>query len=59
MNMLAENPGRGQQRPDLFPENGCYSYFEGSHTIYYEVNNDSGISIIDVLHQSMDPHLHL
>ena len=59
MSMLAQAPGRGKQRHDLFADGTCYSYFEGSHTIYYEISGDTGINIIDVLHQSMDPGYHL
>ena len=56
---LAKTPKRGSRRTDLFDDGSCYSYFEGSHTIYYEITNDGEISIIDVLHQSMEPMKHL
>ena len=58
MSYLAENPKRGRKRPDLFSDWLCYSYFEGSHTIFYEIK-PTEIVIIDVLHQSMDAKLHL
>ena len=59
MEYLAENPKLGTQRTDLFSDGSCYSYFEGSHTIYYEIANKNTINIIDVLHQSMEPSRHL
>ncbi len=55
---LAENLRHGKARIDLFSDWLCYSYFEGSHTIYYEIKIDH-IIVIDVLHQSMDAELHL
>jgi toxin ParE1/3/4 len=55
---LAENPKQGKARTDLFNDWLCYSYYEGSHTIYYEIKSDH-IIVIDVLHQSMDAELHL
>lgn len=58
MIFLAKNPKRGRERPDLFTDWLCYSYFEGSHTIFYEIK-PTGIVILDVLHQSMDAKLHL
>ncbi|MGX4675803.1 type II toxin-antitoxin system RelE/ParE family toxin [SAR92 clade bacterium H246] len=59
MRYLAENPKQGTQRTDLFPDGSCSSYFEGSHTIYYEIANKNSINIIDILHQSMEPSRHL
>ena len=53
---LVENPLLGRKRNDL--EEGYYSYFEGSHTIYYKILGEN-IAIIDVLHQSMEPGRHL
>jgi toxin ParE1/3/4 len=58
MSSLAENPTQGRERTDLFTDWLCYSYFEGSHTIFYEIKSKR-IIILDVLHQSMDAKLHL
>lgn len=52
MKALAETPSRGLTREDL--KVGFYSYFIGSHTVYYIIR-DSYIDIVDVQHQSMDP----
>lgn len=49
---LSENPDKGIIRLELMP--GYYSYFIGSHTIYYRIKPDC-IEVIDVLHQSMEP----
>lgn len=56
MKALADQPRLGKQRDDL--KAGYYSYYEGSHTIYYRIR-DTHIDIIDVLHQQMDPARHL
>ncbi len=56
MKALAENPSRGLVREDL--NVGYHSDFIGSHTIYYRIQ-ETHIDIIDVLHQSMDPSLHI
>lgn len=56
---LANNPRLGKERADIFSGWSCYSYFEGSHTIYYEIVSPKLINIIDVLHQSMEPQRHL
>ena len=45
---LVEHPELGTKRNEV--KAGYYSYFEGSHTIYYKIVDDS-IAIIDVLHQ--------
>jgi len=58
MTYLGDNPKQGRERSDLFADWQCYSYFEGSHTIFYEIN-PTGIVVLDVLHQSMDAKLHL
>jgi plasmid stabilization system protein ParE len=44
------------QRPELNVD--CFSYFVGSHTIYYRITTGQ-IQIIDVLHQSIEPARHL
>ena len=51
-NALAENSAKGIIREELMP--GYYSYFVGSHTIYYRIKKGV-IEVIDVLHQSMEP----
>lgn len=56
MKALAVNPFSGTARDDLKDE--YYSAFVGSHTIYYRVIS-SHIEVIDVLHQSMEPSIHL
>jgi len=56
MLQLAESPLLGQKRDEI--KVGYYSYFEGSHTIYYRIQS-SHIEIIDVLHQSMEPRINL
>ncbi len=53
---LLENPDMGRSRDELMP--GYYSYFVGSHTIYYRIKPDL-IEVIDVLHQSMEPSNYL
>jgi toxin ParE1/3/4 len=56
LEFIAEDPQRGMHRPELNVD--CFSYFVGSHTIYYRVKAEQ-IQIIDVLHQSMEPARHL
>ena len=53
---LAENPDLSKIRDEV--NVGYRSAFVGSHTIYFLLKNDH-IEIIDVLHQSMKPSLHL
>ena len=48
---LAEQPTIGKSRPDI--KTGYYCYLQGSHVIFYTLNQDS-INIIGVLHKSMD-----
>ena len=55
-NFLVGNPRLGKKRNDI--KEGYYSYFEGSHTIYFKILGED-IAIIDVLHQSMEPKRHL
>ncbi|MEM7206359.1 MAG: type II toxin-antitoxin system RelE/ParE family toxin [Pseudomonadota bacterium] len=56
MRQLAANPSAGKPRDDI--KAGYRCAFVGSHTIYYRVS-DTHIDIIDVLHQRMEPTLHL
>ena len=50
-NFLVAHPELGNKRDEI--KKGYYSYFEGSHTIYYKII-DKRIAIIDILHQSME-----
>ena len=56
MRTAAKHPDQGHVRSDL--KEGYYSVMAQKHFIYYRVR-DSKIEIIDVLHQSMEPKLHL
>ena len=56
MQDLAENPSKGTERPEI--KKGYYSKFIASHTIYYCMNSTQ-IGIIDILHQAMEPKLHI
>ena len=48
---LAENPFAGRERNDAHP--GYRSFPEGSHIIFYVVNDDH-VDIIGIPHTSMD-----
>jgi toxin ParE1/3/4 len=56
MRTAAKNPENGQERCEI--KQGYYSIRADKHHIYYRVR-DTHIEIIDVLHQSMEPGLHL
>ena len=56
MRVLSESPLTGIARNEI--KKGYYSYFEGSHTVYYRIS-ETHIDIIDILHQSMEPATHL
>ncbi len=58
MAFLATAPQKGKKREDISTQWDCYSYFEGSHTIYFELHSNH-IVILDILHQSMEPSKHL
>jgi toxin ParE1/3/4 len=53
---LAKTPSKGKPRDDI--KAGYRSAFVESHTIYYMIA-DEHIEILDVLHQRMEPTLHL
>lgn len=53
---LAQNPRFGKARDEV--KSGYFSYGEGSHVIFYIINNDS-IEILGILHESMVPERHL
>ena len=52
----AANPKQGRARNEI--KQGYYSMQAEKHHIYYRIG-DAHIDIIDVLHQSMEPSLHL
>lgn len=56
MRAAAVNPRNGRDRSAIKP--GYYSVAAEKHDIYYRIG-DAHIEIIDVLHQSMMPNLHL
>ena len=56
MREAAKNPDKGQERSEI--KNGYHSIRAEKHHIYYRVR-DTHIEIIDVLHQSMEPKLHI
>ena len=56
MRAVARQPESGKHRSEIKP--GYYSVYVGKHTLYYRIQYDR-IEIIDVLHQSMEPSLHL
>ena len=53
---LAAAPEKGRSREALIP--GLRSYQEGHHIIFYIVDTE-GIIIADILHERMEPALHL
>ena len=55
--MLAQSPAIGIDRSNELGEN-IRSIFVGSHTVYYEYNNEA-LTIQAVLHQAMTPEVHL
>lgn len=56
MQSAAKSPDRGKERAEI--KTGYYSISAGQHHIYYRIR-DAHIEIIDVLHQSMEPLLHI
>ena len=56
MREAAKNPDKGQERSEI--KDGYYSMRAERHLIYCRVR-DTHIEIIDVLHQSMEPELHI
>ena len=53
---LAKSPGKGRARDELWK--GLRSHREGKHVIYYFVEKKE-IVIADILHERMEPSLHL
>lgn len=56
MREAAAAPTTGRERSDI--KQGYYSVQAEKHHIYYR-QRDTDIEIIDVLHQSMEPSLHV
>ena len=56
MRAAAKNPEKGKVRGDI--KTGYYSLQAEKHHIYYRIRN-SHTEIIDVLHQSMEPKIHI
>ena len=56
MRAAAQRPEMGKHRDDI--KLGYFCIRAEKHRIYYRIS-DSHIEIIDVLHQSMEPTLHL
>ncbi len=56
LSALAENPKAGKKRDEVEPK--LMSFPAEKHTVYY-IPSKSGISIIRILHSSMDPLRHL
>ena len=56
LRLAAKKPASGQQRSEI--KEGYYSVRADRHHIYYRIRN-THIDIIDILHQSMEPKLHL
>ena len=56
MRLISKSPDLGLKRDEI--KEGYYSIFVEKHFIYYRIN-ETQIEIIDVLHQSMEPRLHL
>jgi len=56
MRTAAKNPEKGKVRDDI--KTDYYSLQAEKHTVYYRIRN-SRIEIIDVLHQSMEPNIHV
>jgi len=56
MRTAAKNPEKGRERGDI--KLGYYSLQAEKHHIYYRIR-DSHVEIIDVLHQSMEPKIHI
>ncbi len=54
--ILAVSPKQGQSRDEIHPD--LRSWHEGSHVIFYLVRKQE-IQIVGILHEKMDPILHL
>ena len=56
MRSVAKDPDKGKERSEV--KAGYYSIQAEKHHIYYRVR-DTHVEIIDILHQSMEPKLHI
>ena len=54
--LLASNPNMGHSAEDILPE--YLRFHHESHTIFYK-NLSSSILVVRILHERMDPKLHL
>lgn len=54
---LTKQPLLGQPCDAI--RHGCRKYLEGKHIIFYRPLEDNQVEIILILHQHMDPELHL
>lgn len=54
---LAAHPDKGRSRDIMFKN--MRSYHEGHHVIFYAPDEREGIVIVDILHERMEPSLHL
>lgn len=59
MEWFAQNQKVAKLRPELTDVIELFSYPQASHTIYFQSLGPKEIVIIDVLHKSMEPKLHL
>ncbi len=55
--LLSSNPRLGRPRDVI--KSGYLSINEGSHVVFYKINDDNDVIIIRVLHQRMDFTRHL
>ncbi len=53
---LAVRPDKGRAREELAA--GLFSFHLKSHVVYYYIQSDH-IQIVDILHERMEPRLHL
>lgn len=56
LNALANDPMRGRPREELGAD--CRSFRRGRHVIFYHAA-EGGIDVIRILHDAMDPALHV
>ena len=56
MRLVAKKPTEGKARDDI--KSGYYSIRVEKHFIYYRIRS-THVDIIDVLHESMEPHRHI
>ncbi|MFV1984965.1 MAG: type II toxin-antitoxin system RelE/ParE family toxin [Thiohalomonadales bacterium] len=54
--LLADNPNMGHSAEDILPEYLCFPH--ENHIIFYK-NLSSSILVVRILHERMDPNLHL